>query len=59
MNNSVEMADLLRQSGKIYVVIAVLLVIFFSLFLYLLFQDRKIKQLEKKLNELNNNQKNL
>ncbi|GAB4448867.1 MAG: hypothetical protein OHK0036_04980 [Bacteroidia bacterium] len=59
MNNNVEMADLLRQSGKIYVVIAVLLVIFFSLFLYLLFQDRKIKQLEKKLNELNNNQKNL
>ncbi|MEW6772396.1 MAG: CcmD family protein [Bacteroidota bacterium] len=58
-NNYVEMADLLRQSGKIYVVIAVLIVIFFSLFLYLLFQDKKIKQLEKKLDELNNNQKNL
>lgn len=58
MSNDVEMADLLRQNGKIYVVIAVILVIFLSLILYLFFQDKKIRALEEKIKELEKEQKN-
>ncbi len=43
----VEMADTMRSNGKIYVVVAVLLVLFVGLFIYLLSIDRKISQLEK------------
>lgn len=52
MDNNIEMADLLRQSGKIYTVIAVILIVFLSILVYLFFQDKKIKQLENKLKEL-------
>lgn len=45
------MADILRQSGKIYVVIAVMLVIFLSIAIYLFYQDKKIKEIEKKLKD--------
>ncbi|MCX7729303.1 MAG: hypothetical protein N2203_07525 [Bacteroidia bacterium] len=50
--SDIEMADMLRESGKIYAVIAVIALIFFSIIVYLIFQDRKIKQLDKKLEEL-------
>ena len=43
----VEMADQLRANGKIYVVVAVLIVILLGLFLYLARLDRKITRLEK------------
>jgi len=43
----VEMADLLRQNGKIYAVVAVCLTILTGLFVYLLRIDRKISKLEK------------
>ena len=43
----VEMADEMRASGKIYVVVAVLTVIFLGLALYLYLMDRKISNLEK------------
>jgi hypothetical protein len=43
----VEMADGMRASGKIYVVVAVLSTILAGLFLYLLSLDRKISKLEK------------
>lgn len=42
----VDMADVMRTSGKIYVVVAVLVVIFLSLALYLFFLDRKIGKIE-------------
>jgi hypothetical protein len=42
-----EMADGMRQSGKIYVVIAVILTILFGLILYIVRLDRKITRLEK------------
>lgn len=45
----VEMADGMRQSGKIYVVAAVLLVIMIGIFGYLIMLDRKISKLEKEL----------
>lgn len=53
VNETIEMADKLRENGKIYVVIAVIVVIFLSLIIYLFYQDRKIKQLEEKLKQKN------
>lgn len=44
--NVVEMADFMRSSGRIYVVIAVLLTILLGLLLYLVRLDKKIKKLE-------------
>jgi len=43
----VEMADTMRSSGRIYVVIAVMLTILAGLILYLWRLDRKIGKLEK------------
>ena len=43
----VEMADVMRSNGKIYVVIAVILTILTGLILYVVRLDRKISQLEK------------
>jgi hypothetical protein len=45
----VEMADRLRADGKIYVVIAVLIVILLGLILYVTRLDRKISRLEKEI----------
>lgn len=46
-DDEVQMADGLRSSGKIYVVVAVLLTVFVGLILYLIRLDRKISRLEK------------
>jgi hypothetical protein len=43
----VQMADGLRSSGKIYVVVAVLLTVLAGLFIYVISLDRKISKLEK------------
>jgi len=43
-----QMAGLMRSNGKIYVVVAVLLIILGGLFFYLISLDRKISRLEKK-----------
>jgi len=42
-----EMADIMKENGKIYVVIAVMLTILVGLVLYLVRLDRKISKLEK------------
>ncbi len=42
----VEMADGLRADGKIYVVVAIVLVILIAFFLYLMRLDRRIKKIE-------------
>jgi CcmD family protein len=47
----VEMADTLRSEGKIYIVVAIMLVIFFGLIGYLLLMDRKVTRLEKKISQ--------
>lgn len=41
--------DFLRNSGKIYVVVAVLAVIFLLMIAYLVWLDRRIHRLENKL----------
>ena len=46
-NSEVEMADLLRQDGKIYVVIGVICIILTGLLLFLLTIDRKVRNLEQ------------
>ena len=46
-NKKSEMADALRASGKIYVVVAVLVTILLGLFIYVISLDRKIGKLEK------------
>ena len=50
-NPPVEMADGMRSSGKIYVVVGVLVIILFGLFAYLISIDRKVSRVEKSIEE--------
>ncbi len=43
-------AEGLRSSGKIYVVVGVILIILAGLVIYLITLDRKIKRLERRIN---------
>ena len=43
----VQMADTMRDNGKIYVVVAVIVAIFIGIILYLIRLDRKMTRLEK------------
>jgi CcmD family protein len=45
----VEMASGLYQSGKIYVVVTVLSIIFIGIICYIIMLDRKISRLEKEM----------
>ncbi|OKS87086.1 CcmD family protein [Mucilaginibacter polytrichastri] len=42
----VEMADTLRSSGRIYVVVATITIVFIGLAIYLFTIDRRLKKLE-------------
>jgi ABC-type amino acid transport system permease subunit len=44
-----QMADVMKENGKIYVVIAVMLTILAGLVLYLVRLDKKISKLEKNI----------
>ena len=46
-----EMADALRQSGKIYVVVAVIAIVLAGLLAYLISLDRKLGRLEKEVKD--------
>jgi len=48
-NATVEMADVMRSNGKIYVVVGVILIIFFGIVTYLVVLNKKINNLEAKL----------
>lgn len=48
MAQPVEMATTLRAEGKIYIVIAVMLIIFIGVATYLFTLDRRVAKLEKK-----------
>jgi CcmD family protein len=48
---SAEMADTMRSEGKIYVVVAILVIIFAGLIAYLALLDRKVTRIEKKITE--------
>ncbi|MGP8216068.1 MAG: CcmD family protein [Bacteroidia bacterium] len=48
-SGDVEMADRLKADGKIYVVIAVVLIILAGLLIYLTMIDRKVAKMEKNM----------
>jgi len=50
-NQQIEMADQFRADGKIYVVVAVILVIMAGMFFYLYRIEEKIKKLEKEIDD--------
>jgi uncharacterized membrane protein YidH (DUF202 family) len=50
-SQDVTMADIMRQEGKIYVVVAVMSVIFAGIVLFLILLERRISRLEKELNK--------
>jgi hypothetical protein len=43
--------NFLRESGKLYVVITVLVTIFVGIIIFLILQERKISKLEKKIKD--------
>lgn len=47
--SQVEMADAFRADGKIYVVVAIVIIVLAGLFVYLFLMDRKLKRLEDQL----------
>lgn len=49
--NKPQMADELRQNGKIYVVISVIGIIFLALVSFLVYIERRVKKLEDKTNK--------
>ncbi|BDD05974.1 CcmD family protein [Aureibacter tunicatorum] len=51
-NQQVEMADSFRDEGKIYVVIAIILVILSVLVGYMIKVDNKVSKLEKEIDEI-------
>ncbi len=48
-NDSVEMADVMRSEGKIYVLVGIIVIIFSGITIYLITTDRRISKLEKNL----------
>ena len=52
--SSVEMADALRSSGRIYVVIATIVIVFAGLAVYLFALDRRLKRMEKNGSNVDN-----
>jgi len=49
--SDIEMADRLREDGKIWVVVGVIVLIFIGITVYLVLTDRKISRLEKQLKQ--------
>lgn len=48
-NKQFDMADKMRQDGKIWVVVGTIVIVVSGFFLYLFFSERKISRLEKQL----------
>jgi K+-transporting ATPase A subunit len=51
--SEIEMADALRSSGKIYVVVACVVIILVGLLAYLFSIEKRLKMLEKKSSDKN------
>jgi len=49
--DDIEMADILRRDGKIYVVVVVLLTVLVGTIAYLVMIDRKVSKLEKQVKD--------
>jgi hypothetical protein len=48
-DTSIEMADQLRADGKIYIVVAIIVLIFAGIVFYLVLLEKKINRLEKEI----------
>ena len=48
-SQEVEMADTMRSEGKIYVILAIVLIVLIGLIVYLFLMDRKLKKMEDQL----------
>lgn len=48
LSQEVEMADVMRSNGKIYVVVAVMAIVFLGIAFFLFYLDSRIKKLEKR-----------
>jgi hypothetical protein len=57
-SEKVEMADLFRSEGKIYVVVLVVVILITGLIVYTILTDRKILKLQRELDGLKSRQKN-
>jgi preprotein translocase subunit SecG len=51
-----QMADKFREDGKIYIVIAVIAMIFAAIVIFLTLLERKLKKIETRINELDKKQ---
>lgn len=49
--NEVEMADVMRSNGKIYVVVSVISVVLAGILIFLITIDRKVRKMEKRSNQ--------
>ena len=49
--SGIDMADVMRSNGKIYVVVAVAAIVMIGILVYLVMLDRKISNLEKKIKD--------
>lgn len=50
-NSGVEMADLMRSEGKIYVLVGIIGIVLGGILVYIVHTDRKISKLEKQLKD--------
>ncbi len=50
-SQNAQMADIMRENGKIFVVVGVIVLIFSMLFIYLISIDVKLRKLEKEQKE--------
>ncbi|GAA5041827.1 hypothetical protein GCM10011506_43780 [Marivirga lumbricoides] len=48
-NNKIEMADVMRSEGKIYVLVAIIVTLFAGFVIYTIRTEQKIKKIEKSL----------
>jgi CcmD family protein len=48
-NSRVEMADVMRSEGKIYVLVGIIVIVFAGIVGYIMHTDRKVARLEKLL----------
>ena len=51
-SQEIEMAEVLRQNGKIYIVVIVIGIIVSGLYAFLFYLDKKISKLEKEIKAL-------
>lgn len=52
-NSKIEMADVMRSEGKIYVLVGVIGIVFAGILVYIISTDKKVSRLEKLLKEEN------